>query len=70
MVQKEQSGGALPEAIRLDERNFADIVRGLPAKARMVLNAAMSLPRGSLKVRLPDGRALLVGGKAPPLCSF
>jgi len=53
------------EAVRLDEFNFAEIVKGLPAKARMVLSAAMNLPRGSLKVRLPDGRAVLVGGKAP-----
>ncbi|TIL55117.1 MAG: SAM-dependent methyltransferase, partial [Mesorhizobium sp.] len=30
-----------------------------------VLSAAMNLPRGSLKVRMPDGRAVLVGGKGP-----
>jgi len=28
------------EAVRLDEFNFAEIVKGLPAKARMVLSAA------------------------------
>jgi len=53
------------EAVRLDEFNFAEIVKGLPAKARMVLSAAMNLPRGSLRVRMPDGRAVLVGGKGP-----
>ncbi|RUZ73988.1 SAM-dependent methyltransferase, partial [Mesorhizobium sp. M7A.F.Ca.CA.001.14.1.1] len=63
MAQKELFGAALSDAVRLDEFNFAEIVKGLPAKARMVLSAAMNLPRGSLKVRLPDGRAVLVGGK-------
>ncbi|RUU06692.1 class I SAM-dependent methyltransferase, partial [Mesorhizobium sp. M7A.T.Ca.TU.009.01.3.2] len=65
MAQKEHVGVALSDAVRLDEFNFAEIVKGLPAKARMVLSAAMNLPRGSLRVRLPDGRAVLVGGKGP-----
>ncbi|MEI5679760.1 MULTISPECIES: cyclopropane-fatty-acyl-phospholipid synthase family protein [unclassified Mesorhizobium] len=60
-----QDHAASDDAIRLDERNFADVVRGLPAKARMVLSAAMNLARGSLKITLPDGRSVLVGGKAP-----
>ena len=34
-------------------------------RARMVLSAAMALPRGTLKVRIPDGRTLIVGGNAP-----
>jgi cyclopropane-fatty-acyl-phospholipid synthase len=63
MAAREHKG--VGEAIRLDELNFAEIVKGLPAKARMVLSAAMKLPRGSLKVRMPDGRAVLVGGNAP-----
>lgn len=63
MAVKEYKG--IGDAIRLDELNFAEIVKGLPAKARMVLSAAMKLPRGSLKVRMPDGRAVLVGGNAP-----
>ncbi|NGN39739.1 class I SAM-dependent methyltransferase [Mesorhizobium sp. CGMCC 1.15528] len=60
-----QDHAASDDAIRLDERNFADVARGLPAKARMVLSAAMNLARGTLKITLPDGRAVLVGGKAP-----
>ena len=63
MAARENKG--VGDAIRLDELNFAEIVKGLPAKARMVLSAAMNLPRGSLKVRMPDGRAVLVGGNAP-----
>ena len=58
--------GALPdEAVRLSAQNFAGIARGLPARARMVLSAAMGLERGSLKVTMPDGRKILVVGKAP-----
>src|SRR3954470_17670376 len=61
MAVREHKG--IGDAIRLDEFNFAAVVKGLPAKARMVLSAAMNLPRGSLKVRMPDGRAVLVGRK-------
>lgn len=58
---------ALPgdEAIKLDESNFSEVVRGLPAKARMVLSAASKLAYGSLKVTMPDGRKVLLGGKGP-----
>lgn len=56
---------ALPEAIKLDAGNFAEFARGLPARARFVLQAAMGLARGSLKVTIPDGRSVVVGGNAP-----
>jgi cyclopropane-fatty-acyl-phospholipid synthase len=55
----------LVDAIPLDSTNFADAVKGLPARARMVLSVAAGLARGSLRVRIPDGRAFLVRGKAP-----
>lgn len=51
--------------VRLDARNFAEIARGLPGRARMVLSAALKLERGSLKVTLPDLRKILVVGKVP-----
>jgi hypothetical protein len=44
--------------------NFA-IARGLPAKAKFVLQAGMSLPHGSLTARLPDGRTIRMGGNGP-----
>ena len=50
---------------QLTEANFGRMAQGLPAKARIVLSAAMKLPKGSLTVRLPDGRWLKVGGNAP-----
>jgi len=53
------------DAVRLDKTNFQNIAASLPAKARMVLSAAMALPQGILKVRIPDGRTLIVGGNAP-----
>ncbi len=58
-------GAAVGQAVRLNELNFAEFVKGLPAKAIMVLKATMGLPHGSLKVRLPDGRWVLVGGNGP-----
>jgi cyclopropane-fatty-acyl-phospholipid synthase len=53
---KEHKGGALDaiasdDAVRLDEFNFAEIGQSPPAKARMVLSAAMNPPRARLKVR-------------------
>jgi cyclopropane-fatty-acyl-phospholipid synthase len=56
---------ASERAFRLDNSNFADFARDLPAKARMVLQAAISLPFGSLTARLPDGRTISVGGNGP-----
>ena len=47
------------DAVRLDKTNFQRIAAGLPAKARMVLSAAIALPKGILKVRIPDGRRLM-----------
>ena len=57
--------GHVAEAVQLTAGNFAELARGLPARARMVLSAAMNLERGSLKVTLPDLRRILVVGKAP-----
>ena len=51
--------------VRLDEHNLASIAKGLPAKARFVLRAALQLERGSLTVTMPDGRRILVAGPSP-----
>ncbi len=51
--------------IRLTNANIAEFTRGLPTKARMVLSAAMRLPKGTLTALLPDGRTIFVGGNGP-----
>ena len=51
--------------VKLDRSNFAEVTRGLPTKARMMLSVAIELPRGSLTVRTPDGLWLRVGDNAP-----
>jgi cyclopropane-fatty-acyl-phospholipid synthase len=65
MVKTSNEAFVLADAVRLDASNFAQAVKGLPARARMVLSAARGLARGSLRIRTPDGRAFLVGGNAP-----
>ncbi|MFO0994986.1 MAG: cyclopropane-fatty-acyl-phospholipid synthase family protein [Hyphomicrobiales bacterium] len=62
---KDMRGDVASEPIRLDKSNLAEIAAGLPARARMVLSAMTSLPRGLLNVRIPDGRRFIVGGNAP-----
>lgn len=57
--------GARDDVIVLDSSNVAQVVKGLPMKARMVLTAAIGLPCGSLQVKMPDGRQVRVEGKEP-----
>jgi cyclopropane-fatty-acyl-phospholipid synthase len=65
-MEKDRIDGEIgQEPVKLTAANFSEISRGLPAKARMVLSAGMNLPRGSLTIRMPDGRAVIVGGNAP-----
>jgi len=52
-------------AIRLDDSNFAELTRGLPAKARLALSVGMKLPKGTLVVHTPEGTVVEVGGNAP-----
>lgn len=51
--------------ITVTEANLADVARGLPARVRMALGAAVHLVFGSLRVTLPDGRKVQVQGKQP-----
>lgn len=65
MAQEVTAAGAPHEAVRLNVDNFSALAKGLPARARMMLSVAMGLPHGSLRVNLPDGRSVAVGGNAP-----
>lgn len=53
------------EAVALNRSNFAEMTRGLPARARMILSVAMDIPYGSLTIRTPEGRVIKVGGNGP-----
>lgn len=47
---------------RLSAENFSHYVRGLPAKAKMALKGLLSLPKGRLVIRMPDGRTVRIDG--------
>lgn len=53
------------EVERLERPNIGRIAQGAPARVRMVLNALIDLPRGSLTITLPDNKRVLVGGNGP-----
>ena len=59
MAVSAQAADAAANIFTLTPGNFADFARGLPVRAKMVLQAGMSLPFGSLTVQLPDGRTLI-----------
>jgi cyclopropane-fatty-acyl-phospholipid synthase len=48
----------------LSAENISRAVKGLPFKARMALRGLLQMQLGSLAIKLPDGRKLLVRGKA------
>ena len=50
-------------AEHLSADNISRIIKGLPARAQMVLRGLMHLENGALALTLPDGRTVLVKGK-------
>ncbi len=64
-AENTHDAGAVTAIKTLMPSNFAEITRGLPARAKFVLQAAMSLPHGTLTARLPDGRTIRMGGNGP-----
>ena len=56
--------GMVGDVIDLTERNFSEIARSLPGKARRVLATALHLPRGTLTINTPEGRRFKIEGKA------
>ncbi|MGC4025763.1 MAG: cyclopropane-fatty-acyl-phospholipid synthase family protein [Mesorhizobium sp.] len=55
----------IAQAIKLDTNSFEEIARGMPSTARFVLQTAMHLPYGTLRVTLPDRRILQIDGQSP-----
>jgi cyclopropane-fatty-acyl-phospholipid synthase len=53
------------DAVCVTRDNVSAIIRGLPAKAKLALSAAVHLPKGSLTIRTPDGRFLRIDGTEP-----
>ncbi|MGL4491012.1 MAG: class I SAM-dependent methyltransferase [Rhizobiaceae bacterium] len=64
-VQSSTNAGGIQHAgvIKLTKDNLSAVIKGLPAKARIALSAAIHLPKGSLTVRTPDGRVLHIEGR-------
>jgi cyclopropane-fatty-acyl-phospholipid synthase len=52
-------------AVRATSQNIKDLAAGLPAKARLAMNALLHIEQGSLTVRIPDGRSITFEGKRP-----
>ncbi len=48
----------------LSAENISRVLKGLPAKAQMSLRSLAYMQKGSLSLTLPDGRTVLVRGKA------
>ncbi|CAN7495640.1 class I SAM-dependent methyltransferase [Pararhizobium sp. LjRoot238] len=48
---------------RLSTENLSRIIKGLPAKAQMVLRGLVHMQAGCLKLTLPDSRKVVVKGK-------
>jgi cyclopropane-fatty-acyl-phospholipid synthase len=51
------------DAERLSADNISRIIKGLPAKAQMVLRGLVHMQSGALTLTLPDGRSVLIKGK-------
>ncbi|MBZ0163995.1 MAG: cyclopropane-fatty-acyl-phospholipid synthase family protein [Notoacmeibacter sp.] len=65
MVRQNAADHGFADAIWLTSTNLGEIASGIPGRVRSILRTLTHLPRGTLAIRLPDGRAIKVGGNAP-----
>ena len=49
---------------KLSTDNLSTYLRGLPAKAKMALRGLLHMGHGRLSIRMPDGRTVLIEGRA------
>ena len=49
---------------KLSTDNLSAYLRGLPAKAKMALRGLLHMGHGRLSIRMPDGRTVLIEGRA------
>jgi cyclopropane-fatty-acyl-phospholipid synthase len=64
-MQTVEDGEIFSDEIRLHAGNVRAETKSLPARARMVLLAGIRMPKGTLRIRTPEGRVFLIGGNAP-----
>ena len=57
------NGPSRPNAELVSVENLSRIVRGLPARAQMVLRSLVQMDKGTLELTIPDGRTLLIRGR-------
>ena len=66
MGHEQTADGSFDGALRLTgPADVAAAARGVPARIKAILKTLTSLPCGSLAIRMPDGRAVRVGGNGP-----
>lgn len=53
------------QAEHLSVENLSRIVKGLPARAQMVLRSLVQMDSGTLELTIPDGRTLAITGRQP-----
>ena len=57
-----------PSAAKIEHvsvENISRILKGLPARAQMVLKSLVQMDRGTLQLTIPDGRTLAIQGREP-----
>jgi cyclopropane-fatty-acyl-phospholipid synthase len=59
------NGTSAREAEIVSVENLSRIVKGLPARAQMVMRSLVQMDKGNLELTIPDGRTLVVRGREP-----
>lgn len=65
MAQPGPGTAPVDEAVTLTPQNIAEATRGLPARARLALRMALTLPRGSLTITTPERSRFRISGREP-----
>ncbi len=59
------NGSARAAVEHVSVENISRILKGLPAKAQMVLRSLVQMDKGTLELTIPDGRTLAIRGREP-----
>ncbi|MEQ8737535.1 MAG: class I SAM-dependent methyltransferase, partial [Hoeflea sp.] len=63
-MKTEATWNDMDKAERLSTENLSAYLRGLPLKAKMALRGLLHMNYGRLSIRMPDGRSVLIEGRA------